>query len=153
MSKRRRRPQTSPTLPDRPLLQSIDRSCRWNLAGYFDSRLRTARMSATSDIAAQSIDAVQTVEPAGRFQRSTSEGRRLYDASFWLAYAANFALMAAVTLLYRYADFVVGLGGTEFDVGRIVGLGMIGSLMMRSFKAWASTAMDPAEYGWPRSAG
>lgn len=35
------------------------------------------------------------------------------------------------TLLFRYADFVTQLGGTEFHLGWIVGVGMIGSLCMR----------------------
>jgi MFS family permease len=44
---------------------------------------------------------------------------------------ANSLIMIAVTLLYRYADFVTFLGGSEFDVGLIVGVGMVGSLAMR----------------------
>ena len=39
--------------------------------------------------------------------------------------------MAAVAVLYRYADFVTLLGGTEFHLGWIVGVGMVGSLAMR----------------------
>ena len=39
--------------------------------------------------------------------------------------------MVAVALLYRYADFVTLLGGTEFHLGWIVGVGMVGSLVMR----------------------
>ena len=38
---------------------------------------------------------------------------------------------AAVSLLFRYADFVAVLGGTEFHLGWIVGVGMVGSLAMR----------------------
>ena len=40
-------------------------------------------------------------------------------------------MVIAVALLYRYADFVRLLGGTEFHLGWIVGVGMIGSLLMR----------------------
>ena len=54
-----------------------------------------------------------------------------YDRPFWLAYASNFLLMVAYALLYRYADFVTLLGGTEFHLGWIVGIGMIGSLFTR----------------------
>lgn len=54
-----------------------------------------------------------------------------YGRSFWFAYAANFLAMIAVSLLYRYADFVSFLGGSELDLGRIVGAGMIGSMLMR----------------------
>ena len=39
--------------------------------------------------------------------------------------------MVGVSLLYRYADFVTLLGGTEFHLGWIVGVGMVGSLVTR----------------------
>ncbi|HUT93340.1 MAG TPA: MFS transporter [Thermoguttaceae bacterium] len=44
---------------------------------------------------------------------------------------ANTAVMVAIALLYRYADFVTLLGGTELHLGWIVGVGMVGSLLMR----------------------
>jgi MFS family permease len=56
-----------------------------------------------------------------------------YDRPFWLSYTANLLLAAAVSLLFRYADFVTLLGGTEFHLGWIVGLGMVGSLAIRLF--------------------
>ncbi|HWA98886.1 MAG TPA: MFS transporter [Pirellulales bacterium] len=55
-------------------------------------------------------------------------------APFWLAYIANTSMMVAVSLLYRYADFVRDLGGDEFQLGLIVGAGMVGSLAMRTFQ-------------------
>jgi MFS family permease len=54
-----------------------------------------------------------------------------YGRSFWLAYVSNSLITVAIALLYRYADFVTLLGGTEFHLGWIVGVGMIGSLLMR----------------------
>ena len=54
-----------------------------------------------------------------------------YDLSFWEAYVANTALVVANSLLFRYSDFVSFHGGTEFELGLIVGLGMVGSLCMR----------------------
>ena len=54
-----------------------------------------------------------------------------YGRPFWLAYAANIFMMTAVSLLFRYADFVTLLGGTELHLGWIVGVGMVGSLAMR----------------------
>lgn len=39
--------------------------------------------------------------------------------------------MTGVSLLFRYADFVTLLGGTEFHLGWIVGVGMVGSLATR----------------------
>lgn len=53
---------------------------------------------------------------------------------FWHAYLANTSLVIANSLLFRYADFVTHLGGTEFHLGMIVGVGMIGSLLMRVFQ-------------------
>lgn len=54
-----------------------------------------------------------------------------YGRTFWLAYASSLLLMVGVSLLYRYADFVTLLGGTEFHLGWIVGVGMVGSLVTR----------------------
>jgi MFS family permease len=62
-----------------------------------------------------------------------------YGTSFWLCYAANAALTTAIALLYRYDDFVRSFGGTEFQLGWIVGIGMIGSLAMR---AWQGAGID-----------
>ncbi len=39
--------------------------------------------------------------------------------------------MTAVSMMYRYADFISFLGGGEWELGLVVGVGMIGSLMMR----------------------
>lgn len=54
-----------------------------------------------------------------------------YGRAFWLSYLALTSLMIAVSLMYRYADFVTFLGGTELELGSVVGVGMIGSLLMR----------------------
>lgn len=54
-----------------------------------------------------------------------------YGTPFWWSYVANSLISMAVALLYRYADLVVLLGGTEYHLGWIVGIGMIGSLAMR----------------------
>ncbi len=54
-----------------------------------------------------------------------------YGGIFWAAYLANALTMIAITLLVRYADFVTHLGGAEGQLGLIVGVGMIGSLVMR----------------------
>ena len=54
-----------------------------------------------------------------------------YGAPFWFTYANNTCLMVAASLLFRYADFVTLIGGTERDLGWIVGVGMVGSLLMR----------------------
>lgn len=49
-----------------------------------------------------------------------------------MAYVSNSLVMVAVSLLFRYADFVALLGGSEFHLGWIVGIGMVGSLMARA---------------------
>jgi MFS family permease len=54
-----------------------------------------------------------------------------YGRAFWLAYASNALICVAIALLYRYADFVTYLGGTEFHLGWIVGVGMVGSVLVR----------------------
>lgn len=55
----------------------------------------------------------------------------VYGRPFWHAYASNLLAMVGIALLYRYADFVTVLGGEEFELGWIVGIGMIGSLAVR----------------------
>ncbi|MCH8921907.1 MAG: MFS transporter [Planctomycetes bacterium] len=56
-----------------------------------------------------------------------------YGPTFWLCYLANTLLMVAVSLLFRYADFVTHLGGSELNLGLIVGIGMVGAIAMRVF--------------------
>lgn len=63
----------------------------------------------------------------------------MYNRVFWLAYSANTMLMVAVSLLFRYADFVTFHGGTPLNLGLIVGVGMVGALAMRGF---LGTAID-----------
>ncbi len=55
----------------------------------------------------------------------------IYGRQFWLAYTSNALLLVAVALLFRYADFITLLGGTEFHLGWIVGIGTFGSLFTR----------------------
>ncbi|HWC90399.1 MAG TPA: MFS transporter [Pirellulales bacterium] len=74
-----------------------------------------------------------TTTSARRSGAPAAEGRVL-GRSFWLTYASNTSMMAAVSLLYRYSDFVFSLGGTELLLGVIVGLGMVGSVLMRAFQ-------------------
>lgn len=75
--------------------------------------------------------------PAGQDGASLSvraaadASKAAYGWDFWFAYLANSAMMIAISLLFRYADFVTFLGGTELQLGWIVGVGMVGSLLMR----------------------
>jgi MFS family permease len=54
-----------------------------------------------------------------------------FGAPFWFSYVANTLMMVAVSTLFVYADFVRSLGGSELQLGRIVGIGMIGAIAMR----------------------
>jgi MFS family permease len=69
--------------------------------------------------------------PGATSTTATDPGSGAYGREFWFAYANNACLMMAVSLLFRYADFVKLLGGTEWHLGWIVGVGMVGSLLMR----------------------
>jgi MFS family permease len=64
---------------------------------------------------------------------SAEDGSALgaYGWPFWLAYVNNLCLMTAIAMLYRYADLVTVLGGSEWELGWILGVGMVGSLVMR----------------------
>ncbi len=68
----------------------------------------------------------------GTRRRPAATGQQSpYGMPYWRAYLANIAVMVAIALLYRYADFVTILGGTELHLGWIVGVGTVGSLLMR----------------------
>jgi MFS family permease len=54
-----------------------------------------------------------------------------YRSHFWLTYASNFLVAAAVAVMYRFGDFITVLGGDEFHLGWIVGIGTLGSLGIR----------------------
>lgn len=54
-----------------------------------------------------------------------------FGKPFWFSYVGNTLMMTAVSLLFVYADFIRLLGGTEQQLGRIVGTGMVGSILMR----------------------
>lgn len=54
-----------------------------------------------------------------------------FGRPFWFSYASNFTQMIAVSQLYVYNDFVKLLGGSDLQLGLIVGIGMVGSILMR----------------------
>jgi MFS family permease len=74
------------------------------------------------------------ISPPGERSSDRRAGGRLYDSTFALCYIANTLLMTAISLLFRYADFVQYLGGSELELGLIVGGGMVGALAMRVFQ-------------------
>ncbi|HEY4308035.1 MAG TPA: MFS transporter [Pirellulales bacterium] len=67
----------------------------------------------------------------GRAQQNVQSDGATYDLAFWLTYVANLSIMIGHSLLFRYADVVFFLGGSELLLGTIVGVGMVGSLAMR----------------------
>lgn len=70
--------------------------------------------------------------PTSRKERSPPSP---YDRVFAFAYASNALLMMAISLMFRYFDFVSLSGGAEFELGLIVGVGTIGSLAIRFLQA------------------
>lgn len=56
---------------------------------------------------------------------------RVYGRWFLSAYVSNTTLMLAVSLMFRYSDFVASIGGNAADLGWITGLGTAGALCVR----------------------
>ncbi|MBI1249816.1 MFS transporter [bacterium] len=54
-----------------------------------------------------------------------------YGREFWLAYFANTALIVCNSSLFHYFDFVSFLGGDEYNLGMITGIGMAGAVSCR----------------------
>jgi MFS family permease len=82
------------------------------------------------DLPERKITSHVSTANSGLAKTSEPEGEA-YGAAFWFAYGSNILLMVAVSLLFRFSDFVSVLGGSERDLGLIVGVGMVGSLIMR----------------------
>lgn len=76
----------------------------------------------------QSSDPYKASSASGKPHHRTD---RVYDATFWVCYVANCCLVVTFSLMFCYADFITYLGGTEMDLGLIVGVGMIGALAVR----------------------
>jgi MFS family permease len=71
---------------------------------------------------------------------SHDQAEKAYDGAFWLTYAANTLLMIAVSMMFRYSDFVMVLANNpqhEQILGWIVGVGATGSIAMRMFQGVA----------------
>jgi MFS family permease len=90
-----------------------------------------------------SVTSQAALEPGLPPAPSAAPAASIYGRAFWAAYVSNTAMMVAVSLLYRYADFVLYLGGTEWNVGLIVGTGMVGSLAMRFFQGFGIDHFGP----------
>jgi MFS family permease len=75
----------------------------------------------------------------------SSDSVRLYGLEFWVAYAANLLVVTANTLTFRFADFVVALGGTATATGMILAVGTAVSVLVR---IWMGRVVDQAGPRW-----
>lgn len=69
--------------------------------------------------------------PSGRSR--PDDDRPVYSSAFWIAYAANTALVAGNALTFRFAELVDALGGKERTAGLIVGVATAAALTARFF--------------------
>ncbi len=92
-----------------------------------------------------SSEAAASTAVAPKMARRLQIGRDVpvYGRAFWFTYLGNTAFNIAMAMMYRYADFVLYLGGTEWSVGLIVGVGMVGSLAMRFFQGFGIDHFGP----------
>ncbi len=72
-------------------------------------------------------------DDSGNPPNENATDEKVYGSQFWLAYVANFALVAANSLMYRFAELVAFLGGTERAAGAIVGTGFASVLLVRLY--------------------
>lgn len=63
--------------------------------------------------------------------------QRVYNWTFAAIFIANLGMMSAASLLYLYEDFVAAAGGSELELGWIVGFGMVGAIAFRLFQGLA----------------
>ncbi len=95
---------------------------------YFPAFIPTPFMNLSLQSIQSSTPIVPPTQSAAYFE---SGG---YDRVFWATFFANSALMVAVSLLFRYSDFVTHADGSAIHLGTIVGIGTIGALVVRVFQ-------------------
>ncbi len=95
-------------------------------------------MSVSAETVVPSVTTDQRLKPS-----RLRDDSPIYGRTFWLTYIGNSAFTVAMALMYRYADFVLYLGGTEWNVGLIAGVGMVGSLLMRFFQGFGIDHFGP----------
>ena len=74
---------------------------------------------------------------------SNAPSRRVYNSSLLLAFLANVFQLIAVSLLFRYSDFVNVLGGDEWHLGWIVGIASMGAIACRLIQGIAIDRFGP----------
>ena len=65
------------------------------------------------------------------------------NVSLLFAFLANVFQLISVSLLFRYSDFVNQVGGTEFDLGLIVGIATVGAIVFRFVQGAAIDWIGP----------
>ena len=80
---------------------------------------------------------------------SIEDPPRVYDSAFFLCYVSNIFTMIAISLLFRYPDFIrlatVNKSTYEFTLGMIVGVGAVGAVLFRIVQG---RAIDRMGAGW-----
>lgn len=74
---------------------------------------------------------------------TVSDDSPIYDKVFFCSYLANVFMLMSISVLFRYADFVESLGGSEWHLGWIVGLGTVGAIIFRIFQGTAIDRFGP----------
>ena len=85
-------------------------------------------------------DQISTLETSDPESQSPSD---VYNASLWFAFLANVFQLISLSLLFRYSDFVKQMGGTEFDLGLIVGVATVGAIFFRLVQGAAIDWIGP----------
>ncbi|MEE2826764.1 MAG: MFS transporter [Planctomycetota bacterium] len=68
---------------------------------------------------------------------------QVYNVSLLMAFLANVFQLIAVSLLFRYSDFVNVLGGDEWHLGWIVGIASFGAIACRLIQGTAIDRFGP----------
>ena len=70
---------------------------------------------------------------------------QVYNVSLLMAFLANVFQLIAVSLLFRYSDFVNVLGGDEWHLGWIVGIASFGAIACRLIQGTAIDHFGPGK--------
>ena len=85
----------------------------------------------------------KTVSSNADGEYSNLSKQRVYNSSLILAFLANVFQLVAVSLLFRYSDFVDVLGGDEWHLGWIVGIASVGAIVCRLIQGTAIDRFGP----------
>lgn len=72
-----------------------------------------------------------------------TSSERIYDPVFFCSYFANVFMLTSISLLFRYADFITSIGGNEWHLGWIVGIGSAGAILFRIYQGTAIDQFGP----------